>query len=93
MSVNMLSGARNLFDGMPAAIDDERTNRFMQSIIFEGDAAAASGAVAAAAGYDPEETQSQDDRGPFTSSTYDQAWRQSTFMQDQGRPGPGRLPA
>ncbi|KAE8779927.1 Phospholipid-transporting ATPase 1 [Hordeum vulgare] len=39
---------------------------------------------AAAAGYDPEETQSQDGQGgPFTPSTYDQAGMQPTFMQDQ----------
>ncbi|KAE8768244.1 DNA repair protein rhp54 [Hordeum vulgare] len=35
MSVDMLSGTRNLFDGMPATVDDERANHFMQSIIFE----------------------------------------------------------
>ncbi|KAE8784099.1 DNA repair protein rhp54 [Hordeum vulgare] len=38
MSVDMLSGAHNLFDGMPTTVDDERDNRFMKSIIFEGDA-------------------------------------------------------
>ncbi|KAE8800691.1 DNA repair protein rhp54 [Hordeum vulgare] len=29
MSADMLSGARNLFDRMPAAAHDERANRFM----------------------------------------------------------------
>ncbi|KAE8782223.1 hypothetical protein D1007_44446 [Hordeum vulgare] len=45
MPADMLSGARNLFDRMPAADDDERKNRFMRSIIFEGDTAAAGGAT------------------------------------------------
>ncbi|KAE8802780.1 DNA repair protein rhp54 [Hordeum vulgare] len=52
-----------------------------QSIIFEGDAAVVGGAVAAS--YDPEETQSQDVQGSFTSSTYDQAGMHAAFMQDQ----------
>ncbi|KAE8808521.1 DNA repair protein rhp54 [Hordeum vulgare] len=56
MPADMLSGTRNLFDGMPADAHNERANRFMQSIIFEGVAAAAGGAKAA--GYDSEETQS-----------------------------------
>ncbi|KAE8803970.1 DNA repair protein rhp54 [Hordeum vulgare] len=60
MSVDMLSGARNLFDEMSADIDDERSNRFMPSIIFGGDATTVGGAAVAAAGDDPEETQSQD---------------------------------
>ncbi|KAE8805105.1 DNA repair protein rhp54 [Hordeum vulgare] len=46
-----LPGARNLFDGMPAADDDD----YMQNMIFEGGAQAA--------GFDPDETQSQDGRG------------------------------
>ncbi|KAE8773254.1 DNA repair protein rhp54 [Hordeum vulgare] len=74
MSANMLSGARNLFDGMPAAVDEERANRFMQSIIFDGVVTAASGV--ATAGYDREETQSKDGRGTFTQD-------EVTFMQDQ----------
>ncbi|KAE8815967.1 Eyes absent-like protein 4 [Hordeum vulgare] len=80
MSADMLSAARNLFDRMSVCLDDERANCFMKSIIFEGDAAAAGGADAA--GYDPEEIQSQDIRGPFTPSTYDQAGMQAAFMQD-----------
>ncbi|KAE8805422.1 DNA repair protein rhp54 [Hordeum vulgare] len=70
MSAVMLFGARNLFDGMPVSVHDERANRFMKSIIFEGVATAAGGP--AAAGYNPTRTQSQDGRGrPFTPSTYD----------------------
>ncbi|KAE8788394.1 DNA repair protein rhp54 [Hordeum vulgare] len=45
MSADMISGVRNLFDKMPVTVNDERANRFMQSIIFEGDAAAAGGAI------------------------------------------------
>ncbi|KAE8800055.1 DNA repair protein rhp54 [Hordeum vulgare] len=41
MSVDMLSGVRNLFEGMSTAVDDEKANLFMWSIIFEGDAATA----------------------------------------------------
>ncbi|KAE8782532.1 DNA repair protein rhp54 [Hordeum vulgare] len=77
----MLPGAHNLFDRMPTAIDNERANRFMQSIIFKGDTVAAGGAVMA--DYDPEETQSRDGRGPFTSLTYNQAGMQDAVMQDQ----------
>ncbi|KAE8795517.1 DNA repair protein rhp54 [Hordeum vulgare] len=66
---------------MPVAVEDEWANRFMQSIIFEGDATAASGA--AAAGYDPEETQSKEGQGMFMLWTYDQAGMQAAFMQDQ----------
>ncbi|KAE8773509.1 DNA repair protein rhp54 [Hordeum vulgare] len=84
MSVDMLSAARNLFDEMPVAVDDERANRFMQSIIFEGDTAAAGSASTTATSFDPEEIQSQDGRGgSFTPSTYDQAGMQPAFMQDQ----------
>ncbi|KAE8805223.1 Phospholipid-transporting ATPase 1 [Hordeum vulgare] len=36
MRADMLLGARNLFDTMTAATADETTNRFMESIIFEG---------------------------------------------------------
>ncbi|KAE8783697.1 putative serine/threonine-protein kinase [Hordeum vulgare] len=57
MSVDMLSSARNLFNEMPTAVDGERANRFMQSIIFEGDATAIGSATAVAVGYNPEETQ------------------------------------
>ncbi|KAE8814600.1 Eyes absent-like protein 4 [Hordeum vulgare] len=106
MSADMLSSARNLFDRMLVAIDDERANHFIplsrkslpginrqvnwlirqilehgfiQSIIFKG-----APAVARGAGYDLDETQSQDSRGePFTPSTYDQAGMQPTFVQDQ----------
>ncbi|KAE8781708.1 DNA repair protein rhp54 [Hordeum vulgare] len=84
MSVDMLPGAHNLFDGMQTAVDDEKAKRFMKSIIFEGDVVAGRGALAGAARYDPEETQSQDGRGgAFMSSTYDQAGMQPAFMQDQ----------
>ncbi|XP_044335580.1 uncharacterized protein [Triticum aestivum] len=68
-------GARNLFDGMPASGDDD----YMQNMIFEGGAPVAGGA--AGVGYDPDETQSQDGRGAFTPSTFDQD--QVAFMHDQ----------
>ncbi|KAE8773863.1 Phospholipid-transporting ATPase 1 [Hordeum vulgare] len=74
MSAHMLSPARNLLERVLVGVKDDRANLFMQSIILEGDAAA---------GYDPEETQSQDDRGSFMPSTYDQAGMHATFMQDQ----------
>ncbi|KAE8790174.1 DNA repair protein rhp54 [Hordeum vulgare] len=48
---DQLSGARNLFDGMPSTGD----NDYMQNMIFEGGAQAV--------GFDPDETQSQDGRG------------------------------
>ncbi|KAE8780424.1 DNA repair protein rhp54 [Hordeum vulgare] len=48
---DQLSGARNLFDGMPAAGHDD----YMQNMVFEGGAQAT--------GFDPDETQSQDGRG------------------------------
>nr|XP_040259582.1 uncharacterized protein LOC120976547 [Aegilops tauschii subsp. strangulata] len=48
MPADVLSGARNLFDGMPAAGNED----YMQNMIFEGGTPAA--------GYDPDETQSQD---------------------------------
>ncbi|KAE8795047.1 DNA repair protein rhp54 [Hordeum vulgare] len=79
MLADMLSDARNLFDRMPAAVDNDRANGFMQSIIFEGNAAV--GGIAAAAGYDPEETQSQDGSESFMSSTYDQAGMQAAFSK------------
>ncbi|KAE8777411.1 hypothetical protein D1007_49814 [Hordeum vulgare] len=66
------------------AVHNERANRFMQRIIFEGVAAAVGGASMAASSYDPKETQSEDAQGgPFMSLTYDQAGMQPTFMQDQ----------
>ncbi|KAE8812333.1 DNA repair protein rhp54 [Hordeum vulgare] len=75
----MLSGDRNLFDRMLGASDDERSNHFIHSIIFEGDPAATGGA-----GYDLDEVQSQDGRGePFTPSAFDQAGMEPAFMQDQ----------
>ena len=49
-----LPDARNLFEEMPSAADDD----YMQNLIFEGGAPGA--------GYDPDETQSQDGRGAFT---------------------------
>ncbi|KAE8794428.1 Phospholipid-transporting ATPase 1 [Hordeum vulgare] len=77
MRVDVLPDARNLFDTMTVAADDETTNRFMGNIIFQGGAAVAGGPNAP--GYDPDETQSQDGRGPFTLSTYEH----DTFMHDQ----------
>ncbi|KAE8819970.1 DNA repair protein rhp54 [Hordeum vulgare] len=81
MPADMLSGALNLFDRTPTVVDNERANHFMESIIFKGDTAVTGGV--AAVGYDLEDTQSQDDRGPFTPSTYDQVGMQAAFMQDQ----------
>ena len=49
-----LPDAHNLFEEMSSAIDED----YMQHLIFEGGAPGA--------GYDPEETQSQDGRGAFT---------------------------
>ncbi|XP_044958167.1 uncharacterized protein LOC123409293 [Hordeum vulgare subsp. vulgare] len=69
MPADVLSGARNLFDGMPAAGDED----YMQNLIFEGGAPAD--------GYDPNETQSQDGRGAFTPFTFDPD--QAAFMRDQ----------
>ncbi|KAE8790992.1 dna repair protein rhp54 [Hordeum vulgare] len=73
MPVDMLINARNLFDGMPATVDDDTANRFLENMMFEG------GAPAAGV-YDPDETQSQDDRAPFTQATYDP---HDAFMQDK----------
>ncbi|KAE8821204.1 Eyes absent-like protein 4 [Hordeum vulgare] len=69
MPANVLPSARNLLDEMPAAGDED----YMQNLISE------SGAPAT--GYDPDETQSQDNRGALTSSTFDQD--QVAFMRDQ----------
>ncbi|XP_044335663.1 uncharacterized protein [Triticum aestivum] len=70
MPADVLPGARNLFYGMPAAGDED----YMQNLIFEGGAPAA--------GYDPDETQSQDGQGAFTlSAGYDPD--QAAFMRDQ----------
>ena len=49
-----LPDARNLFEEMSSAVDED----YMQHLIFEGGAPGA--------GYDPDETQSQDGRGAFT---------------------------
>ncbi|KAE8794148.1 DNA repair protein rhp54 [Hordeum vulgare] len=38
MPADMLSGTRNLFDGMPADVDDDTANRFLENMIFEGGA-------------------------------------------------------
>ena len=54
---------------MPAASDED----YMQNMTFEGGAPTA--------GYDPDETQSQDGRGAFTPSTFDED--QAAFMRDQ----------
>ena len=61
---------RNLFEEMPSTADDD----YMQNLIFKG------GALAA--GYDPDKTQSQDDREAFTPAAgYDPD--QAAFMRDQ----------
>ncbi|KAE8772753.1 Eyes absent-like protein 4 [Hordeum vulgare] len=73
MPADMLIAARNLFGEMPATVDDDTVNRFLENMIFEG------GALVAAA-YDPDETQSQDGRAPFTQTTND---THDAFMQDQ----------
>ncbi|XP_037480496.1 uncharacterized protein LOC119357757 [Triticum dicoccoides] len=75
MPADVLPGACSLFDGMPASGDDD----YMQNIIFEGGTPADGGATGA--GYNTDETQSQDGRGVFTPSTFDQD--QATFMHDQ----------
>ncbi|KAE8806218.1 Lectin-domain containing receptor kinase A4.3 [Hordeum vulgare] len=67
-AADMLSGAGNLFDEMPAAGDED----YMHNFISEGDAPAAR--------YDPNEPQSQDGRRAFTPSTFDQD--QTAFMRD-----------
>ncbi|KAE8795132.1 Lectin-domain containing receptor kinase A4.3 [Hordeum vulgare] len=72
MPANMLTGARNLFDEMPTVIDDDTANRFLENMIFEDGALAAT--------YNPDETQSQDGRAPFTQATNDP---HDAFMQDQ----------
>ncbi|XP_044965837.1 uncharacterized protein LOC123426118 [Hordeum vulgare subsp. vulgare] len=36
MPADLLNGARNLFDGMPAAVDDDTANRFLKNMIFKG---------------------------------------------------------
>ncbi|XBI19369.1 hypothetical protein VPH35_060905 [Triticum aestivum] len=65
-----LSDARNLFEEMPSTVDED----YMQNLIFEGGAPGA--------GYDPDETQSQDSRGAFTPAAgYDPD--QAAFMRDQ----------
>ncbi|XP_037418888.1 uncharacterized protein LOC119283438 [Triticum dicoccoides] len=70
MPADVLSDARNLFDGMPAAGDED----YMQNLIFEGGAPGV--------GYDPDESQSQDGHGAFTPGAgYDPD--QAVFMRDQ----------
>ncbi|KAE8772442.1 DNA repair protein rhp54 [Hordeum vulgare] len=81
MRADMLTGARNLFDGMPAAVDDHTTNCFLENMIFEGGAPAAGGYFTVA--YDPDETQSQDDQAPFTQATNDTHGMLDAFLQDQ----------
>ncbi|KAE8806641.1 Eyes absent-like protein 4 [Hordeum vulgare] len=67
---DQLSGARNLFDGMPPAADDD----YMQNMIFEGGAQAA--------GFNFDKTQSHDGRGAFTPRAgYNED--QVAFMHDQ----------
>ncbi|KAE8785722.1 Phospholipid-transporting ATPase 1 [Hordeum vulgare] len=38
MPADMLTGARNPFDGMSVAVDNDTTNRFLKNMIFEGSA-------------------------------------------------------
>ncbi|XBH68748.1 hypothetical protein VPH35_096821 [Triticum aestivum] len=65
-----LPDARNLFEEMPSAVDED----YMRNLIFEGGVPGA--------GYDPDETQSQDGRGAFTPAAgYDPD--QAAFMRDQ----------
>ncbi|KAF7004564.1 hypothetical protein CFC21_019776 [Triticum aestivum] len=65
-----LSDARNLFEEMSSAVDED----YMQNLNFEGGAPGA--------GYYPDETQSQDGRGAFTPAAgYDPD--QAAFMHDQ----------
>ncbi|KAE8813189.1 DNA repair protein rhp54 [Hordeum vulgare] len=78
MPADMLTGTRSLYVGMPAAVDDDTANRFLENMNFEGGVPAA-GAYSAAA-YDPDETQSQDGRAPFTQATNDP---HDAFMQDK----------
>ncbi|KAE8773727.1 DNA repair protein rhp54 [Hordeum vulgare] len=78
MRADMLTGARNLFDGMPAVVDDDTANCFLENMIFEGGAPTAGGYSAAA--YEPDETQSQDDQATFTQATNDP---HDAFLQDQ----------
>ncbi|KAE8778543.1 Lectin-domain containing receptor kinase A4.3 [Hordeum vulgare] len=73
MPTDMLSGARNLFDGMPAAADVNTANHFLKNMIFEGGASAAGA-------YDSDETQSHDGRAPFMQATNDP---HEALMQDQ----------
>ncbi|XBI96984.1 hypothetical protein VPH35_033197 [Triticum aestivum] len=68
MPANVVPDARNLFDEMPDAGDED----YMQNLIFEGSAPAA--------GYDPDETKRQDGRGAFTPGA---GYDQSAFMRDQ----------
>ncbi|KAE8821181.1 DNA repair protein rhp54 [Hordeum vulgare] len=81
MPANMLTGARNLFDRMPAAVDDHMAKCFLENMIFEGGAPIAGGYSVAA--YDPDETQSQDVRAPFMQATNDPHGMHDAFMQDQ----------
>ncbi|XBI03009.1 hypothetical protein VPH35_131483 [Triticum aestivum] len=70
MPTGVLPDACNLFEGMSSAVDED----YMQNLIFEGGAPAAS--------YYPDKTQSQDGRGAFMPATgYDPD--QAAFMRDQ----------
>ncbi|XBI75233.1 hypothetical protein VPH35_068628 [Triticum aestivum] len=65
-----LPDAHNLFEEMPSAVDED----YMQNLIFKGGASSA--------GYDPDKTQSQDDREAFTPAAgYDPD--QAAFMQEE----------
>ncbi|KAE8795508.1 DNA repair protein rhp54 [Hordeum vulgare] len=72
MRADMLTGTRNLFDGIPTTVDNDTTNHFLENMILEG--------APAAGAYDPNGTQSQDGRAPFTQATND---LHDAFMQDQ----------
>ena len=72
MPADMLTEAHNLFNGMPADVDDDTANHFLENMIFEG--APTTGA------YDSDDTHSQDCRAPFTQATNDP---HDAFMQDQ----------
>ncbi|KAE8819112.1 Lectin-domain containing receptor kinase A4.3 [Hordeum vulgare] len=81
MPADMPIGARSLFDGMPAAVDDHTTNRFLENMIFKGGAPMTGGYSTAS--YDPYETQSHDSRAPFMQATNDPHGMHDAFMQDQ----------
>ncbi|KAE8780049.1 Phospholipid-transporting ATPase 1 [Hordeum vulgare] len=78
MPANMLIDACNLFDGIPAAVDDDTASCFLENMIFKGGASTTW--FYSVDAYNPDETENQDDRAPFTQATNDQ---HDAFMQDQ----------